>query len=143
MKVSVDSMGRPSSYDPAYCDEVIRMGQEGYSVVEMAAEIGVARSTLEDAWPAAHPEFSGALTRARECSQAWWERTGRVGMISNTINPSIWSRSMAARFPRDWREVKGTELTGKDGAAIQTTQRIERLVIDPANPDTSEVSPTP
>ena len=33
---------------------------------------------------------------------------------------NVWSRSMAARFPDDWREVKGTELTGKDGAPIQT-----------------------
>jgi predicted regulator of Ras-like GTPase activity (Roadblock/LC7/MglB family) len=25
---------------------------------------------------------------------------------------------MAARFPDDWREVKGTELSGKDGSPI-------------------------
>lgn len=129
--------GRPSLYDPAYCERVLEMGRNGYSVVEMASEIGVARSTLEEAWPRAHPEFSEALTRARECSQAWWERTGRVGMVENTINASIWSRSMAARFPRDWREVKGTELTGKDGGAVETVARIERVIVDPANPDPS------
>lgn len=33
-------MGRPSDYDPAYCDLVIEMGKKGYSVVEMATEIG-------------------------------------------------------------------------------------------------------
>lgn len=129
--------GRPSLYDPKYCNEVIAMGKQGYSVVEMAAEIGVARNTLETNWPAAHPEFLEAFTHAMQCSQAWWERTGRVGMVENNISAPIWSRSMAARFPRDWREVKGTELTGKDGGAIQanTTQRIERVIVDPANPD--------
>lgn len=123
--------GRPSLYDPAYCDKVIEMGAQGFSVVEMAVAIGVHRSTLEEAWPAAHPEFSEALTHAREASQAWWERTGRVGMIENTINSSIWSRSMAARFPRDWREVKGTELTGKDGGAVAfKAEKAEWTIVD-------------
>ena len=65
--------GRPTSYDPSYCERVIEMGREGYSVVEMAAEIGVGRNTLETLWPAANPEFREALTEAREASQAWWE----------------------------------------------------------------------
>ncbi len=129
--------GRPSKYDPAYCERVIELGKEGASVVEMAVEIGVSRNTLETTWPEAHPEFLQALTHARECSQAWWEKTGRVGMFDNAINPSIWSRSMAARFPRDWREVKGTELTGKDGAPVETIQRVERVIIDPATTDTA------
>lgn len=128
--------GRPSSYDPAYCDRVIEMGKQGYSVVEMAAELGVSRLTLETNWTAAHPEFLAAFTHARECSQAWWERTGRIGMIENNISAPIWSRSMAARFPKDWREVKGTELTGKDGAPVETVQRIERVIIDPADTNT-------
>jgi hypothetical protein len=130
--------GRPSLYDPKYCDDVIRMGKEGFSVVEMAAEIGVHRNTLETNWTEAHPEFLEAFTHAMQCSQAWWERAGRVGMLENNINAPIWSRSMAARFPRDWREVKGTELTGKDGGPIQTdnkTTEIRRTIVDPANPD--------
>lgn len=117
--------GRPSLYDPAYCDEVLRMGGEGYSVVEMAAEIGVNRSTLEAAWPAAHPEFSEALGQARQKSQAWWEKQGRVNLITQGFQSALYSRSMAARFPHDWREVKGTELTGKDGGPVQTTAKLD------------------
>lgn len=126
--------GRPSLYKPEYCDDVIRMGKEGYSVVEMAAEIGVSRPTIEETWPEKHPTFFEAFTYARLCSQAWWERAGRVGMIENNISAPIWSRSMAARFPRDWREVKGTELTGKDGGPVEATvARIERVIVDPVN----------
>ena len=128
-------MGRPSEYDPAYCELVIELGKQGLSVVEMACEIGVSRNTLETNWPAAHPEFLEAFTHAREQSQAWWEKAGRVGMTGKNIDAAIWSRSMAARFPKDWREVKGTEHSGKDGGPIETTQRIERVIIDPANPD--------
>lgn len=117
---AVAGRGRPSLYDPKYCERVIELGKIGASVVEMAVEIGVHRNTLETVWPDAHPEFLEALTHARECSQLWWEKTGREGMFDNAINASIWSRSMAARFPKDWREVKGSEITGKDGGPIAT-----------------------
>jgi len=126
--------GRPTSYDPSYCDKVIEWGRQGKSKAWMAAEMGVVRVTIDN-WANAHPEFLDSFTLAMELSQQWWEDAGQTGMIENSISAPIWSRSMAARFPADWREVKGTELTGKDGAAIQTTQRIERVIVDPANPD--------
>lgn len=128
-------MGRPSLYDPAYCEKVIELGKEGLSVVEMACRIGVARATLETNWPAEHPEFLEAFTRAREESQAWWENAGRTGMLTKGIDAAIYSRSMAARFPNDWRETKRNEHSGPDGAPIEAVQRIERVIIDPANPD--------
>ena len=126
-------MGRPSEYDPAYCERVIELGKEGMSVVEMACEIGVSRNTLETNWPAAHPEFLEAFARAKEESQAWWEKAGRVGMLGKSIDSAIYSRSMAARFPKDWREVKGTEHSGKDGGPIETVTKIERTIIDPTD----------
>lgn len=128
--------GRPTDYDPAYCDKVREWGRLGKSKAWMAAELGVVRNTIDN-WADTHPEFLSAFTHAMELSQQWWEDAGQVGMVENAINASIWSRSMAARFPADWREVKGTELTGKDGAPVETVQRIERVVVDPANPDPS------
>lgn len=116
--------GRPTDYKPEYCDLVKELGAQGYSVVEMAAEIGVARGTLETNWPSANPEFLEAFTQARQLSQAWWERQGRENVIvapgKGTFNASMWSRSMAARFPEDWRENKGVELTGKNGGPVQS-----------------------
>lgn len=113
--------GRPSDYRPEYCDRVIELGRLGMSLVEMAADIGVGRTTLER-WCDAHEEFRCALDDARDFSQAWWESQGRVNLImpkdSGQFQGSVWSRSMAARFPRDWRENKGVELTGKDGADL-------------------------
>jgi AcrR family transcriptional regulator len=103
--------GRPSLYKPEYCERVLELGREGMSVVEMAAEIGVSRSTLEEHWPAAHEEFCEAFARARELSQAWWERQGRVGLTAERFNAQVYSRSMAARFPKDWRESKNVDST--------------------------------
>jgi hypothetical protein len=102
----------------------------------MAYELDACKNTLNN-WASEHEEFLTAFTRAKLASQVWWERKGRAGMekSSSEFQASVWSRSMAARFPEDWREVKGTELTGKDGSPVETVQRIERVIIDPANPD--------
>lgn len=124
--------GRPTDYDPAFCDKVIELGQTGASVAEMAFECGVSKQTIYD-WSLKHEEFLDAFTRGRLASQVWWERKGRTGMEKSAqeFQASIWSRSMAARFPEDWREVKGTELTGKDGGPVEVT-KVEWNVIDPA-----------
>ena len=115
-------VGRPSSYKPEYADRVIEMGREGWSVVEMAADIGVARNTLETEWPDKHEEFSQAFAHARELSQAWWERQGRLGLSADKFNAQLYSRSMAARFPKDWRESKEQRLAGADGGAVKVEQ---------------------
>ncbi len=127
--------GRPSLYDPRYCDAVIEYGSQGKSVAWMAATIGVDRTTIEIAWPEAHPEFSIALTRARLLSQLWWEDAGQNNLTTPGFSASVWSRSMAARFPADWREVKGNEISGPGGKPVETLQRLERVIIDAANPD--------
>ncbi len=125
-------MARPSDYDPSYCDYVVELGKKGMSVVEMAADIGVSRTTLERNWPEAHPEFLQAFTHARECAQAWWESMGRINLVmpkdAGSFNSSVWSRSMAARFPADWREKSEQTIQGPDGGAINL---ITRRVVDP------------
>ena len=127
--------GRPTLYKPEYCEKVIELGRQGCSVVEIAAEIGVARNTLETDWTAQYPEFLEAFTQAKQCSQAWWERVGRIGMTEEPggvkINASIWSRSMAARFPHDWRENSKVENThsAPDGGPIKHSVSVE--YIDP------------
>ena len=120
--------GRPSDYKEEFCQTVVECGKQGMSLVEIACELGVVRSTLQ-LWEANIPEFSVAMAKARELSQAWWEKTGRVGMIEEPggvkLNASIYSRSMAARFPADWRENSKLEHTGKDGGPIEHKTVVE------------------
>lgn len=120
--------GRPSEYDPAYCERVIELGKQGKSKVVMAAELGVTRTTFDN-WSAAHPEFLEALAHAMLLSQAWWENAGQKGLTADKFNASVWSRSMAARFPEDWRENSRHEHTGAGGGPIQYANmtREERL----------------
>lgn len=128
-EVKRNSSGRPSLYDPAFCERVIEMGHEGYSKAQMAVELGVVRQTL-DTWTQQHPEFLDAVSRALDAAQTWWETEGRKGMwAGKQFNAAVWARSMAARFPGDYSERQKLELTGANGGPIQLseTERASRL----------------
>jgi hypothetical protein len=68
--------GRPTLYDPAYCEAVVVHMADGASLTSFAAEIDVARSTINE-WMDVHPEFSEAVRRAKAKCAAWWEKRGR------------------------------------------------------------------
>lgn len=110
--------GRPSDYQPEFCARVIEYGHQGKSLTWMATELAVTRQTLHN-WMDAHPEFLDAITRAKELAQRWWEDKGQDGLEKAQFNASLWSRSMAARFPDDWREKAAVEMTGKGGGPIE------------------------
>lgn len=112
-------VGRPTKYRPEYCDEVMKAGIQGKSKTWMAGSVGVVPETLDE-WANAFPEFSVALKAALIKSQLWWEDAGQSGMYQGTgFNGNIWSRSMAARFPADWRETNRTEQTGAGGGPVR------------------------
>ncbi|CAB4123465.1 hypothetical protein UFOVP43_46 [uncultured Caudovirales phage] len=114
-------VGRPSLYDPKYCEEVIELGKIGKSTEAIGAILGVGTKTLYN-WRDENPEFLRALELAKEFELHWWEDIAQTHMIENResdkINASIWSRSMAARFPKKYRESTKTEITGADGAPL-------------------------
>ncbi len=105
--------GRPTDYRPEYCDLVLELAARGLSKAEMAAYIGVARFSLQR-WRETHPEFDEAMEVANDLCLAWWESRGRAGMTERGFNAAIWSRSMSARFPADYREERNTNVNFKD-----------------------------
>lgn len=107
----------------------MELGRTGASKVEIAVELDVDRKSL-DRWAEAHPEFCRALTRAIELSQVWWERKGRENLEADRFQASMWSRSMAARFPDDWREKQDIDMNAK----VAVTE-IKRTIVDPRNSD--------
>lgn len=120
--------GRPTLYDPSYCEKVIEWGKLGKSRTWMAANLGVARETLDN-WADAQPDFLDALSRAKALEQAYWEDAGHDGMTSDKFNSGVWSKSMAARFPKEWRE--NVKVSGDEDNPIRHSI-IERTIIDPA-----------
>jgi len=111
--------GRPSKYQPRFCDIVVQVGQRGGSMVAMAEACDAMRVNLYD-WAEQHPEFSSALVRAKQAEQIFWENMGLQGLHADRFNAMVWKTSMQARFREDYTERKVQEVTGKDGGAIQT-----------------------
>jgi transposase-like protein len=114
-------VGRPSLYDPAYCEKVVELGRIGKSVEQISAILNVSLRTMYS-WRDAHEEFLHALDDAKTYEQAWWEEQAAAYMVENKesdkLNTGLWSRSMAARFPKKYRESTKTEITGADGAPL-------------------------
>jgi len=114
-------VGRPSLYDPSFCDEVVELGRKGKSVEQIASILNVSLRTMYS-WRDAHEDFLHALDDAKTYEQAWWEEQAAAYMVENKesdrLNSSLWSRSMAARFPKKYRESTKTEITGADGTPL-------------------------
>ena len=116
-------VGRPSTYDPAYCQEVVELGKLGKSIEQICYDLNTPVRTLYE-WRDRHPEFSQALEDAKGFEQAWWENQAHSYMVETKegarLNHSLWSRSMAARFPKKYRESVKQEITGAEGAPLLT-----------------------
>ena len=132
-------VGRPSTYDPAYCEQVIELGKLGKSIEQIAAYLGVGTKTIYN-WKDEHPEFLHALDISKDFEQAWWEDQAHAYMVETKegpkLNASLWSRSMAARFPKKYREQTKTEITGADGAPLLSG--IQVTFVKPNDADNSE-----
>ena len=131
--ISGQETGRPTKYRPEMCDQVIEWGRQGKSRTWVAAELGVDRDTIDN-WAKAYPEFFGALARAKALEQQWWEDAGQSGMTLQGFGQSVWSRSMAARFPDDWREKSENTTTLEAGDTFASL--LTKLATTPVFPKT-------
>jgi hypothetical protein len=113
--------GRPTDYDESFCDKVVELGALGKSTEQIAKELGFALRTIY-LWKDTYPQFMQALSTAKELEQAWWEDQCQAYMLEYKdgpkLNATLWSRSMAARFPKKYRDNSKVELTGENGAPL-------------------------
>jgi hypothetical protein len=115
-------IGRPTKYDPAFCEIAIELGRKGKSRESIAANLGVSWSTLLG-WTESHPEFQEALENAKILEMDYWEELGSQHIVEvpggPKLNTGVWNKSMSARFPHKWRDNSKMEVVGKDNGAIQ------------------------
>lgn len=111
--------GRPTKYRPEFCRTIVEIGEQGGWLCEMAEACDVHRSTMDE-WAANHPEFSEALTRAKQKAQAWFERAGRQGLTADRFNAPLWQKQMSARHPSEYTEKRQTDVTNSDGSMKPT-----------------------
>lgn len=116
--------GRPTKYDPAYCDQVREFLKDGYSLAAFAGHIGVALSTV-NLWAKDHEEFSVAVKEARALAVLWWENRAREVALGKDGNPTLVIFGLKNRAPDEWRDKVETEHSGK----VQV-ERIKRVIVD-------------
>lgn len=67
--------GRPSLYEPRYCEDLVAFMAQGYSLSAYSDYVQVNRSTLWE-WAEAHKEFSQAVMRGKAARLRHWEQIG-------------------------------------------------------------------
>lgn len=103
-------MGRPTKYEARFCDMVVEHMADGSSLTSFAAEIEVARSTINE-WMAEHPAFSEACARAKAKCAAWWEKTNRVLASTGAGNAGACKLGLLNMGKDDWQD---KQLLGSD-----------------------------
>ena len=113
--------GRPTKYDPAFCERIIELAKEGASKAEMALDLDIAYSTF-DVWQNDIPEFSDAVKRAERLAQGWWEKQGRKATFGafDGFNATSFIFNMKNRFREDWREKQEIEHAG--GVSVEVVE---------------------
>ena len=109
--------GRPTKYDPVYCEMVVEHMKEGASLTSFAAEIGVARSTINE-WIDQNYEFSEAVKIGKANCAAWWEALGRKNAEQGGGNATLVIFGLKNMAREDWRERHEVEHSGPNGGAI-------------------------
>lgn len=110
-------VGRPSLYDPAYCEQVVEHMATGASLTSFAAEIDVSRDTVSE-WSNVHPEFSVAVKRGKAKCAAWWEKRGR-SIAETGGGPGAGTLVMFGlknMGPDDWRDKQEVDHSSSDGS---------------------------
>ena len=81
-------IGRPTTYNPAYCDQVLAHVQSDlphatYAAIAVLFKAG--KTTIEQ-WEADYPPFADALKQARAISEAKWSAAYAVKGLSDGKN---------------------------------------------------------
>lgn len=112
------AMGRPSKYDPKFCQKLIDLCKEGYSRRALCAELEISADTFYR-WIKENQDFSDAYKIAEECAADFYEKTmlkGAKGGIKG-FNVMALTFLMKNRYPREFRDRQDVDLV----ADIKTT----------------------
>jgi hypothetical protein len=127
--------GRPSSYDPKYCDELIEHCTGGLSFESFAGAIGVCFKTLYN-WADKHPEFLQAQKIGEAKAMLFWEKANRQCAVKGVGNVTANIFALKNRGIVAWKDRVVNEHVGKNDGPIETRAH---PVIDPTKLTTEEL----
>lgn len=107
--------GRPSKYGDVDLDRVRELALQGKTDEEIAADLGVSRSTLA-LWKARHQDFSDALKAWKdEADDVVEQSLYRKAVAGDTTAQIFWLKN---RRSRDWRDKQEIEHSGSISGII-------------------------
>jgi len=112
--------GRPTKYDPAFCEQVLPFMEQGYSTTALAGHLGVSRQTLYN-WMEENPEFFDAVKEGMAASAIWWENCLRENAAKGEGNATSAIFGLKNRASDDWRDKRDHDYTSSDGSMKPTT----------------------
>lgn len=149
-------MGAPTKFNTRMCPRVYKLALLGATDTQIADFLGISTATL-DAWKNEHPRFLSSLKRGKDAADAMVAKslyrralgykhkavkifadpkTGAEKVVEyiehyapDTTACIFWLKN---RQRAAWRDRIDTEITGKDGGPIETTQlsskeRLQRI----------------
>lgn len=121
-------------------EEIIRRLSEGESLSSICRDEDMPCWATVHNWMNDDAEFAGQITRAREIGyqaradkaveEAKEAKDAALGRLA--FDAERW---YLGKLSNAFSDKQKHELTGKDGAPIQTVSKIERVVVDPQHPD--------
>ena len=115
--------GRPSKYDPAFCDTAEEVLSQGYSEAVLAGDLGVCMDTITE-WKKVHEEFSLSIKIGRARGARIWEDRLKKLAEANEGNATGVIFGLKNRHPDAWKDKTETEHSGE-----VAVRKIERTVV--------------
>lgn len=99
-------VGRPSEYDPIYCEQVIEIMSRGLSLTAFAGSIRKSRDTVYQ-WITAHREFADAVSRARSARTLALEEKLLRSRKGAETTAAVFALKNAQ--PDEWKDVRSVD----------------------------------
>ena len=108
------SGGRPSKYNPEFCEIVESEMAKGHSVTACAATIGVTKSTIYE-WKKVHKEFSDAISRGYSLGLKYFEELliGKMNGSKRNVDTSCLIFALKTRFHKEYGEIQKLDHSGE------------------------------
>lgn len=114
-------------FEPAMCDTIIAMGEEGASQKMMWSKLGISKTTAET-WKKKYPEFAEALEIALVHAQSYWETQLLANVENKNFNSRLVEIALRGQFQSDYRETRDTKLDVKVEAKIDFNKEVADLI---------------
>lgn len=116
-----------AKFEPAMCDTIIAMGEEGASQKMMWSKLGISKTTAET-WKKKHPEFAEALDIALVHAQSYWETQLLANVENKNFNSRLVEIALRGQFQQDYRETRDTKIDAKLEVKVDFNKEIADLI---------------